>query len=78
MTLTFPNNLDCIFHRRTGQFRSLLINTPLQRGVGNRVGVETVLTVSRDWRKPFKRFSPRPARFTALKRVVNEMECEMV
>src|SRR5262245_46375664 len=35
-----------------------LINTPLQRGVGDGGGVETVSTVLTHWRKPWKRLFP--------------------
>jgi hypothetical protein len=75
--LWFSVALACIFHKRAGHPRSVLINTPLQRGGGDGGGIETVLTVSIDRRKPFKRFSHRTTRFTALKHGVNEMGCEI-
>ena len=51
-----------------------LINTPLQRGVFGDGGGETVSTVLTGGRKPFKRFSPRPPRLTAVKRGANERD----
>ena len=49
----------------------VLINTPLQRGVDEGDGVETVSTVSTSG-KPFKRFSLRAAVFTPVQRGANE------
>jgi hypothetical protein len=71
------DSLIRIHHGRAGQLRSALTNAPLQRGVGEGGGVETVLTVSMDLGKPFKRFSLSPNLFTALKRGVNEMGREV-
>ena len=56
--------------------RRNLISTPLQQGVGGDDRGETVSTVSTEWRKPFKRVSPRTPCFTALKRGANERDFE--
>ena len=69
--------LGCIFHQRPSGIRANLISTSLRQGVGGSGGVETVSTVSTGGRKPFKRFSPRPSRFTAVKRGVNERGFEV-
>ena len=69
--------LTRIFHRPAAAIPPALINTPLQRGVGDGGGVETVSTVSTGCRKPLKRFSQHPAPFTPLKRGVNERGYEI-
>ncbi len=69
--------LTRIFHRPTAPIPPALINTPLQRGVGDGGGVETVSTVSTGCGKPLKRFSQHPAPFTPLKRGVNERGYEI-
>ena len=50
----------------------LLINTPLQRGVGSVENGQTVLTVWPRREKPLKRFSFSTPLITPLKRGVNE------
>ena len=64
----------CLFHKHPSEIRANPISTPLQRGVFRDDVVETVSTVSSRYRKPFKRFSPRPPQITALKRGANERD----
>ena len=72
-----PLILACILQRLAGCLRPNLINTPVQRGVAESSGLETVSTVSTRSGKPFKRFSvPRPGD-TALKRGANERDGEI-
>ena len=62
--------------RNGGSTSEFVINTSLQRGVGEGDGVKTVSTVSTRWGKPFKRFSAPPPSHTAVNRGVNERGCE--
>ena len=55
-----------------GMISNLLINTPLQRGVGGGHSGQTVLTVCPPRGKPLKRFSFSTPLITPLKRGVNE------
>jgi hypothetical protein len=56
-----------MFHNRDAYALPDLINTPLQRGVGDSGRVETVSTVSTHWGKPLKRF-PREFQTLVLRR----------
>ena len=56
-----------------GMISNLLINPPLQRGVGSVEDGQTVITVWPRRGKPLKRFSSSTPLITPLKRGVNEI-----